>query len=301
MASTRIVTLDLNFQGRSHAIAAFLVRYADGASLIEIGPGSTLSALQAGLAKECLSPHDITHVLLTHIHLDHAGAAGWLAQQGAEIFVHPVGAPHMLNPEKLIASATRIYGDRMEALWGEFLPVPEIKLKVPKDAEVVKIGALEFLPINTPGHAEHHYSYLFEDILFCGDVGGVRIPGYPYLRVPMPPPELHLERWHESIARLRKEKFAHIAPTHFGIFDDPIWQLDEVEKGLDSASRWLDATLPANPPIDELRQSFTDWMMAEGEKIGLDEEVVKAYELANPLGMSADGLLRYWKKVRQAG
>jgi len=117
----------------------------------------------------------------------------------------------------------------------------------------------------------------------------------------MPPPELHLERWHESIARLRQETFTRIAPTHFGIFDDPIWQLDEVEKGLDSASRWLDATMPANPPIDELRQSFTDWMMAEGEKIGLDEEVVKAYELANPLGMSADGLLRYWKKVRQAG
>jgi len=301
MASTRIVTLDLNFQGRSHAIAAFLVRYADGAILIESGPGSTLSALQAGLAKEGLSPRDITHVLLTHIHLDHAGAAGWLAQQGAEIFVHPVGAPHMLNPEKLIASATRIYGDRMEALWGEFLPVPKFQLKVPNDAEVVKIGALEFLPINTPGHAEHHYSYLFEDILFCGDVGGVRIPGYPYLRVPMPPPELHLERWHESIARLRQETFTRIAPTHFGIFDDPIWQLDEVEKGLDSASRWLDATMPANPPIDELRQSFTDWMMAEGEKIGLDEEVVKAYELANPLGMSADGLLRYWKKVRQAG
>jgi glyoxylase-like metal-dependent hydrolase (beta-lactamase superfamily II) len=301
MASTRIVTLDLNFQGRSHAIAAFLIRYADGAILIESGPGSTLSALQACLMKEGLSPRDITHVLLTHIHLDHAGAAGWLAQQGAEIFVHPVGAPHMLNPEKLIASATRIYGDRMETLWGEFLPVPEIQLKVPNDAEVVKIGALEFLPINTPGHAEHHYSYLFEDVLFCGDVGGVRIPGYPYLRVPMPPPELHLERWHESIARLRKETFAHIAPTHFGIFDDPIWQLEEVEKGLDSASRWLEATMPANPPIEELRQSFTDWMMAEGEKIGLDEEVVKAYELANPLGMSADGLLRYWKKVRQAG
>jgi glyoxylase-like metal-dependent hydrolase (beta-lactamase superfamily II) len=301
MASTRIVTLDLNFQGRSHAIAAFLIRYADGAILIESGPGSTLSALQACLMKEGLSPRDITHVLLTHIHLDHAGAAGWLAQQGAEIFVHPVGAPHMLNPEKLIASATRIYGDRMETLWGEFLPVPEIQLKVPNDAEVVKIGALEFLPINTPGHAEHHYSYLFEDVLFCGDIGGVRIPGYPYLRVPMPPPELHLERWHESIARLRKETFAHIAPTHFGIFDDPIWQLEEVEKGLDSASRWLEATMPANPPIEELRQSFTDWMMAEGEKIGLDEEVVKAYELANPLGMSADGLLRYWKKVRQAG
>ncbi len=301
MASTRVVTLDLNFQGRPHAIAAYLIRHADGAILIESGPGSTLAELEAGLAKEGLSPRNVTHVLLTHIHLDHAGAAGWLARQGAEIYVHPVGAPHMLNPEKLIASATRIYGDRMDVLWGEFLPVPESQLKVAHDAEEIVIGDLHFIPIDTPGHAEHHYSYLFEDILLCGDVGGVRIPGYQYLRVPMPPPELHIERWHGSIARLRKEKFARIAPTHFGIFDNPQWQLDEVEKGLVSASRWLEETMPSNPPIEELRKSFTDWMMAEGERIGLDDEVAKAYELANPLGMSADGLFRYWKKVRSAG
>jgi len=301
MAPARVITLDLNFMGRPHAIAAYLIRHDDGAILVESGPGSTLSALQAGLAREGLSPRDVTHVLLTHIHLDHAGAAGWLARQGTEVYVHPVGAPHMLNPEKLLASAARIYGDRMDTLWGEFLPVPESQLKVPNDAEAIKIGNLEFLPINTPGHAEHHYSYLFEDVLFCGDVGGVRIPGYPYLRVPMPPPELHIEGWHESITHLRKEKFAHIAPTHFGIFDDPQWQLDEVDRCLNSASRWLDEIMPSNPHIDELRQSFTDWMMAEGERMGLDEEVVKAYELANPLGMSADGLLRYWKKFRQAG
>jgi glyoxylase-like metal-dependent hydrolase (beta-lactamase superfamily II) len=300
MASTRVVTLDLNFQGRPHAIASYLIRQDDAVVLIESGPGSTLSALEAGLAKEGLSPADVTHVLLTHIHLDHAGAAGWLAKQGADIYVHPIGAPHMLNPEKLIASATRIYGERMDTLWGEFLPVPEDQLKVVNDAEEIVIGDLRFLPIHTPGHAEHHYSYLFEDILFSGDVGGVRIPGYRYLRVPMPPPELHIERWHESIARLRKEKFTRIAPTHFGIFDDPDWQLDEVEKGLDSASRWLEQAMPSEPPIEELRQSFTDWMMAEGEKIGLNEEVVKAYEVANPLGMSADGLLRYWKKMVNA-
>jgi len=301
MASTRIVTLDLNFQGRPHAIASYLIQQGDSVVLIESGPGSTLPELEAGLAKEGLSPRDVTHVLLTHIHLDHAGAAGWLAKQGAEIYVHPVGAPHMLNPEKLLASATRIYGDRMKSLWGEFLPVAESQLKVPQDAEEIVIGNLKFVPINTPGHAEHHYAYLFEDILFSGDVGGVRIPGYQYLRVPMPPPELHIERWHESITRLRKEKFTRIVPTHFGIFDDPQWQLDEVDKGLVSASRWLNEVMPSEPPIDELRQSFTEWMMKEGERIGLDEEVVKAYELANPLGMSADGLLRYWKKVKNAG
>ena len=300
MAPTRVITLDLNFQGRPHAIAAYLIRQADAVVLIESGPGSTLPALEAGLAKEGLSPADVTHVLLTHIHLDHAGAAGWLAKQGAEIYVHEIGAPHMLNPEKLMASAARIYGDRMDALWGEFLPVPENQLKVPNDAEEIVIGKLRFLPIHTPGHAEHHFSYLFEDVVFCGDVGGVRIPGYPYLRVPMPPPELHLERWYESIARLRKEKILHIAPTHFGMFDDVEWHLNEMEKGLDSAERWMEEVMPSEPPIDELRQSFTEWMMAEGQKMGLDDAVVKAYEVANPLGMSADGLLRYWKKFRDA-
>jgi glyoxylase-like metal-dependent hydrolase (beta-lactamase superfamily II) len=189
----------------------------------------------------------------------------------------------------------------MQSLWGEFLPVPVDKLRVVNDAEEIKIGDLSFVPINTPGHAEHHYAYLFEDICFSGDVGGVRIPGYQYLRVPMPPPELHIERWRESLARLRTEKFTRIAPTHFGVYDDPGWQLNEVEKGLDSASRWLEEVMPSDPPIEELRQNFTAWMMNEGEKIGLDEEVMKAYELANPPGMSADGLSRYWRKVRSVG
>ncbi|MEW6082978.1 MAG: MBL fold metallo-hydrolase [Chloroflexota bacterium] len=298
MAQTRIVTLDLNFQGRPHAIAAYLIRSADAVVLIESGPGSTLPSLEANLAAEGLSPRDVTHILLTHIHLDHAGAAGWLANQGAEIFVHPIGAPHMLNPEKLIASATRIYGDRMQTLWGEFLPVPENKLHVANDNERIVIGILEFVPVNTPGHAEHHYAYQFEDMIFCGDVGGVRIPGYQYLRVPMPPPELHIERWKESLSKLRALKPARLAPTHFGIFDDVDWQLNEVEKGLDSAARWLEQAMKNEPSVEELRERFTRWILDEGKSAGLSEDVVKAYELANPLGMSADGLLRYWKKVR---
>ena len=302
MAQTRVIPLDLNFQGRPQAIASYLIRRGDAVVLIESGPGSTLAGLEAGLAKEDLAFRDVTHLLLTHIHLDHAGAAGWLARQGAEVYVHPVGAPHMLNPEKLLASATRIYGDRMDSLWGEFLPVPEDKLHVIGDGERIVIGNLEFLPINTPGHAEHHYAYLFEDICFSGDVGGVRIPGYQYLRVPMVPPELHLERWHDSMKRLRQETFARIAPTHFGIYDDPEWQLREVDKGLDDAERWLEQTMSEdpNPPIEAMRDSFTEWMIVQATEMGLSEDVLKAYALANPPGMSADGLLRYWKKVKNA-
>ena len=301
MAKTEVITFDLNFQSKAQAIASYMIKHSTGVILIECGPGSTLTALQAALKAHGFSAADVTHVLLTHIHLDHAGSAGWWARQGAQIYVHPVGAPHLLNPEKLLASATRIYGDQMETLWGEFLPVPESQLKVAKDAEEIVIGNYHFLPINTPGHAEHHYAYLFEDICFTGDVGGVRIPGYPYLRVPMPPPELNIGKWRDSLKRLRKEKFNRIAPTHFGIFDDPQWQLAQMEKELNAAEKWLEAVMPSEPTVEELRQQFTDWMNTQGRAQGLSADAIRAYALANPLGMSADGLMRYWKKVRMAG
>lgn len=300
MAKTSVVTLDLNFQGKEQAIAVYLIRHSGGAILIESGPGSTEAALEAGLRENGLSVSDVTHVLLTHIHLDHAGAAGWLARQGAEIYVHPVGAPHLIHPEKLLASAGRIYGDRMQTLWGEMLPVPEAKLHIGKDGEEIAIGNLRFLPINTPGHAEHHFAYLFEDICFTGDIGGVRIPGYKYLRVPMPPPELNFGKWRESIVRLQREHFPRIAPTHFGIYDDPEWQLQAVRQDIDTTERWLEQVMLQDPPIERLRHEFTDWMNQQGIEQGLSPDVVRAYELANPPGMSADGLQRYWRKVRMA-
>jgi glyoxylase-like metal-dependent hydrolase (beta-lactamase superfamily II) len=125
----------------------------------------------------------------------------------------------------------------------------------------------------------------------------VRIPGFPYLRVPMPPPELHLERWMESLSRLREHDFRRIAPTHFGIFDDPEWQLDQVERNITLTRRWLEEVMPEDPPIEALRQKFTEWMEAQARQEGLNENVIRSYELANPVGMSADGLQRYWKKV----
>lgn len=301
MAKNSVITLDLNFQGKSQAIASYLIREGDAVVLVESGPGSCLAGLEAGLQTNGLSLADVTHVLLTHIHLDHAGAAGRLSRYGAEIYVHPIGAPHLLDPERLLASAGRIYGDQMESLWGEFLPVEQDRLHIVEDAEEIRIGNLRFAALSTPGHAQHHHVYLFEDICFSGDVGGVRIPGYPYLRVPMPPPELHIERWRATLKRLRAQKFARIAPTHFGIYEDPDWHLREVEKGLDDAERWLEEVMPADPSVEQLRARFTEWMEAQGREQGLDPAVAESYALANPPGMSADGLMRYWKKVRLAG
>lgn len=300
MAQTTIIPLDLNFLSRPQAIASYLIRYADGAILVECGPMSTLTTLEKRLAEHGLGVKDVTHVLVTHIHLDHAGAAGALARQGARVYVHPVGAPHVVNPEKLLASAARIYGDQMQALWGDppFLPVPQEQLVIPQDGEAFKIGNLEFVPLSTPGHAEHHFVYLFQDICFSGDIGGVRIFPHRYIRLPMPPPEFHLEKWRQSVARLREVSFRRIAPTHFGIFDDPEWHLQALDESLNAVESWLERVMPTDPPIEELRQQFVEWMGEQERALGLAAEVVNTYQIANPPGMSADGLMRYWKKYR---
>jgi len=298
MARTPIHTIDLGFQGRPQAIASYMIEHGDGVILVETGPGSTLKALEAALKAHGYGFRNITHVFLTHIHLDHAGASGFLASQGAQIHVHPNGAPHMANPEKLLTSAGRIYGDLMEPLWGQFLPVPEEKLTVLQDNAEVAVGSLRFCALNTPGHAEHHYAYLFEDVCFTGDVGAVRIPGYQYLRLPMPPPELHIEKWRDTITRLQKTGSKRIAPTHFGVFDDADWHLKTILVMLDELETWLDQHMPCAPPMDELRQNYLSWMEKQAFAQGLTPEVVEAYKLANPLEMSVDGLARYWKKFR---
>lgn len=298
MAGNSVIPLDLNFQGQPRAIASYMLRHSAGIALVESGPGSTVPVLEAALAAHGYTLRDITHVFLTHIHLDHAGAAGFLASQGAQVFVHPVGAPHLLNPEKLIASATRIYGDLMQPLWGDFLPVPAEKLTILEDNQEVVVGHLRLTALNTPGHAEHHFAYQFEELCFSGDVGAVRIPGHRYMRLPMPPPEFHLEKWRESVLRLQKVGFKRIAPTHFGIFEDVEWHLQAILRNLDEVERWLLETMPAEPAAEELREKFVDWMEAQGRAEGLTDEEIEAYRLANPLAMSADGLQRYWKKFR---
>lgn len=291
-------TLDLNFQNRRDAIAAFLVPYSGGAILIESGPGSTIAGLKAGLAEHGYKVSDVTHVLLTHIHLDHAGAAGWLARQGAEVYVHPVGAPHMIDPSKLIASATRIYKENMDRLWGEFLAVPKEKVHIPEDGETITIGDTEFVAHFTPGHANHHIAYGFGDLVFAGDVGGVRMPSCDYVRLPLVPPELHLGKWQTSLELLLEKGYKRIAPTHFGIFDDAEAHIQNGLKAVASTDKWLEGIMPSEPSMDELGQKFTAWMYEEARNAGISEDDLKTYEIANPLHMSATGMARYWKKFK---
>ncbi len=301
-AEKPIYTLDLNFSGVHGTIAAYLIPYAHGGILVETGPGSTIPALQAGLKAHGLNVSDITDVFLTHIHLDHAGAAGWMARQGARIHVHPVGAPHMLDPEKLLNSAARIYGDKMQSLWGEFLPVPEDRLSIVEDNEIVEISGLCFRALDTPGHANHHYAYLFQDVCFTGDIGGVRLTEQHNLRLPMPPPEFHIESWRASLKRLQEERargaFKRIAPTHFGIFDDPDWHLAAVSKALDDVEEWMNAVMPANPTIEQINEQFEAWTQTRSLEQGLPPGILKGYEVANPSWMSSQGIQRYWRKFR---
>lgn len=295
---TKIHTLDLNFQGITGAIATYLIPHAHGAVLVESGPGSTVETLRAGLKEYGYDPEDITDVLLTHIHLDHGGAAGWMARKGARIHVHPVGAPHLINPEKLLVSATRIYGEMMDTLWGEFLPVPEDKLSILQGDEIIEIEGLCFQAIDTPGHAEHHYAYLLDGTLFTGDIGGVRVRNSRYLRLPMPPPEFNLEKWRLSLKKLEGLTFQRIAPTHYGIYQDPDWHLAAIARELDVIEAWMEAVQPQSKTIEELRQAFGQWSEQRFLDEGMDPSQLPVHDAANPAFMSADGIMRYWKKTR---
>ncbi len=293
-----IYTLDLNFMGIPGTIASYLIPHTQGVVLVESGPGSTLPALQNRLTEFGLKVPDITDVLLTHIHLDHAGAAGWLARQGARIHVHPVGAPHLLDPTKLLASAGRIYGDMMDQLWGEFLAVPPDHLSILEDNQVLEISGLRFQALDTPGHANHHFAYLYEDVCFSGDIGGVRIQGPRHLRLPMPPPEFHLEKWRQSLERLRSVKFNRIIPTHFGIYQDPDWHLNAIVRALNEIEDWMGKVMPANPSFDELNKEFLNWIKNRSLEEGLTTSQLEAYETANPSWMSTYGIQRYWRKYK---
>lgn len=296
MPSHTVITLDLNFMGVSGTIAAYLIPHAQGAILVECGPSSTLPALQAGLEAYGLTASDVTDVLLTHIHLDHAGAAGWLARQGARIHVHPAGAPHLRDPEKLLNSAQRIYGDTMQTLWGEFLAVPPERLHIPQNGDDIEIAGLHLRAIDTPGHAEHHFVYVLDDLCFSGDIGGVRVGNMRHLRLPMPPPELHLGKWRESLMRLRELPIRRIAPTHYGIFDDTDWHLAAIEKALNDVEAWIGSIMPSDPPLDMLNQHFIEWSLQRSLNEGVQPELIEEYEIANPSWMSTLGIQRYWRK-----
>ena len=292
----RIDTLDLEFQGTPHVIASFLIHGPAGPVLVETGPASTLPVLHDKLERLGVRPHDVRDVLVTHIHLDHAGAAGQWARQGARVFVHPLGAPHLIDPAKLLASAARIYGDRMHALWGEIVPAPaECVVAVP-DGAVIEAGGLRFRVLETPGHAFHHHVYGLGDVAFAGDAAGILLPGNTWIDLPAPPPEFDLEAWKTTLGRLRAAGFRTLYRTHFGATSDVASELDRFERVLDQAVAWIREMTAQGLDRDAMTAEFGARMRAWATRLGTAEADAHAYELANPRSMSVDGISRYLRK-----
>lgn len=291
-----IHVLDLNFQGLAEITAAYLVIGPEGPVLIETGPGSTLKTLLGQIRKCGFAPEQIKHVLVTHIHLDHAGAAGWWAQQGAQVYVHSFGARHLIQPDKLLSSAQRIYGDKMDTLWGEMLPAPAEKVTEVFDNDVLEIAGLSIKALETPGHARHHHVYVLEDVAFTGDAAAARLPGWNLPDLPAPPPEFEMEAWESTLERLLAQNFRRIYPTHFGPVDDVQNHLQTVKELVRETAVFIQTQMQAELNRDEIVVAYENWFAERARAAGLSEAAIAHYSAANPLYMSVDGIMRYWQK-----
>jgi len=274
--------IDLLHLGRERVIASYLLDTADGPALVDCGPTSTVDTLEAGIAAHGLALTDIRHLLLTHIHLDHAGAAGVLVRKhpGLQVHVSPVGAPHVVDPERLERSARRLYGDSFDSLWGELAPVPQENVH-PLDGGVV---GLESFP--TPGHASHHVCYLDPDgTLYAGDACGVRVLPGRSVMPPTPPPDTDVAAWETTLDEIARRAPERLALTHFGVAEDVSPHLDELRL------RLLDWAESVGGGATE--EEFVEYALAELADSGEDAD---AFVQAMPLWQSYRGLARWAEK-----
>lgn len=290
--------IDLHFQGQPHIIASYVLRGPGGVAVVETGPGSSYPALLAGLAAMGIEPQQVTDILVTHIHLDHAGAAGALARDtGARVHVHAVGAPHLADPSKLLHSARRIYGDAMDTLWGETLAVPVDQLHALADDEVIPAAGLRIRALDTPGHATHHMAYTIDGLCFTGDVAAVRFPGLRHVRVPTPPPEIDLPAWQRSLARLRALRLDHLLPTHFGpVEEDALSHCQRVEEELAAAAAFARPRWQQGEPVEATIAAYRAWIAARAREEGVSDDDAERFEIIVPSSMCVQGLTRFWQK-----
>ncbi len=295
--------IDHELQGVPRTIASYLLTDGDDLTLIETGPATTMETLLGGVRAAGFDPERISRLIVTHIHLDHAGAVGALLQRlpRARLFVHRVGAPHMADPSRLLASATRIFGEDMERLWGKVLPVPEERMVILDDEAKIRVGNRILKALHTPGHAPHHLAYcdLRSGAMFTGDVAAVRLDHSHYLRPPTLPPEVDVELWRRSIARLRALRPRRLYLAHFGPVNDPEWHFDSVLARLFFLTGWVEARLAAEPDTKVIAD---EWFRREAEEVvaatGRDD-LVEPYELVVGSRMNVEGLARYLQKKRR--
>jgi glyoxylase-like metal-dependent hydrolase (beta-lactamase superfamily II) len=299
----KIETIDLDFMDTKQVIASFLLLGDDGAALVETGPTTCLDRLSAGLNDHGVSYEDVWQVFLTHIHLDHAGASGHLSEllPNATFYVHEVGYPHLVDPSKLVMSATRIYGESMDELWGEARPVPEERVVILEENQETETAGGFLVAHDTPGHAYHHLAYLEpgSGSLFTGDVTGIRLPGQSYVRPPTPPPEIDVDAWIRSINHVRQIGPATLWPTHFGSYEDVERHLGELEQRLQDWLLFVEGQMDEGAGREEISEGLKAKGDAEMLAEGADTRQSEHYDLAGSYPMLTDGLMRYATRRRE--
>lgn len=291
-----IKIIDLGFMNPK-VIASYLIDTREGPFLIETGPDKTFANLNLALRELGYSIEDIKKVFVTHIHLDHSGAAWHFARSGSTIYVHPNGARHLADPAKLLASARMIYKEQMDELWGRVEPIDTKSLHPLGDGETVAHGGIEIRAIQTFGHASHHNSYLIENALFTGDSGGIRIESERVIP-PTPPPDVNIEEWLISIDKMMGIGADLIYPTHFGEFKDARAHFSQLRDNLVMLTDWVGERLREGKSEDDIIPEYDAFIRRMLKEAGVYEEIIKAYELADPFWMNVLGLVRYWRKFR---
>lgn len=289
--------IDLRFS--SPPIATGVYTGSSGVVLIDPGPASCFETLRHELASQQIGFSDVRAALLTHVHLDHAGAAGTLVQQnpGMKIYVHERGARHVIDPTKLVESATRLWGPMMGTLWGAVLPVPAENVKVLQGGERIAIGGPQLDVAYTPGHASHHVSYFdrASGVAWVGDTAGIRIGRTRFVRPPTPPPDIDLDAWAESVALIRAWAPQTLFITHFGPFQPVAEHLDEFEQTLQAMAELARRSLEIGNSDDErfehFRERFERYIRSR-----VSEHDAAAYGRVEDMAFSWQGLARYWRK-----
>lgn len=298
----KITTLDDNWMGRPKSIGTALLESDGHRAIVDPGPGSTLDTLRQQLRAHGPSVSDLDAILLTHIHLDHAGATGALLRENPRltVYVHKLGAPHMIDPSKLLASAARLWPDNLQQLFGEAVPVPPENLRILEGGETISLGSRKIEVAYTPGHASHHVSY-FEDAegtAFVGDTTGIKIEGHSYAMPATPPPDIDLKIWDESFAAILEHKPKRLFLTHFGVSDNPAAHIAQFRERL---HRWMEMTveiLQSAPSEEAAMQSFMTKARAEISE-HLPPEEVEQYAATAGLNLSFLGLARHARKRAQ--
>jgi glyoxylase-like metal-dependent hydrolase (beta-lactamase superfamily II) len=305
----KITVLDMNWVGRPKSIAAALLESENHRAILDPGPESTLATLRERLRAQGLAIADLNAILLTHIHLDHAGATGALVREnpGLTVYVHTNGARHLADPTKLLASATRLWGNELPILFGETLPVPPENIRIIEGPQTLTLGARRLDVVYTPGHASHHVSYFDDDagVAFVGDTAGVRIDNGPYILPATPPPDIDLSLWDQSFTAILARRPTRLFLTHYGYADNPAAHIAEFSERLhhwaDVAEKAL-AAVADDPTAQDpeardaaAMNAFIKSSRAEmDEKLGLVEAEHHSFTAA--LNLSFLGLARYIRK-----